>query len=133
MTASAIWEVAEIGRLLHAHQLSPDLIAQALIISPDDAARLEQGDTSVLEDVGSRKGHVSLLLNVLVRLELRCGHDSSSLRAALERPADALGGQSIGERLRGSIDLASLRLLREVAGTLPVPKVKFWRCADRYS
>lgn len=131
--AGVIWEAAEIGRLFHTHQLDPGLIAPALGITQDDAARLKQGDPSAHGVIGEHGRHAALLLNVLVRLELRCGHDSAAVRAALERPAEGLGGDSIGDRLRGEVDLELLRLLREIAGTLPVHKVKFWRCADRYS
>ena len=133
MTAAIRGEAAEIGRLFYTHRLDPNLAASALQISPDDAVGLVGGDNEVLGAIDAQDGRASLLLNVLVRLEQRCGHDSAALRAALERPLDELGGDCIAERLHGQLDVASLRLLREVAGTLPVPKVKFWRCADRYS
>lgn len=44
-----------------------------------------------------------------------------------------LAGDSIADRLRADVDLVGLRVLREVAGTAPVQKVKMWRVADRYS
>ncbi|WP_375287257.1 hypothetical protein [Sphingomonas sp.] len=66
--------------------------------------------------------NAALLLNVLVRLEVRCHHDSQAIAGALERPVLELGGQSISEALRQPIDVDCLRQLREVAGTLPLPR-----------
>ena len=133
MTGAALpWEVAEIGRLLHTHRLDARLAAGGLGIGPAEAERLTRGDIGGAFPVVC-PARAALLLNILVRLELRCGHDGAALRAALERPAEVLAGDSIASRLRGAVDLAGLRLLREAAGTLPVPKVRMWRTADRYS
>lgn len=120
---STSWEVAEIGRLLHAHQLDTRLVCSALSLSSDKAERLvAAGETATTGVVPP--DHAALLLNILTRLEVRCRHDSRALAAALERPAPELDGQSIGEALRQPIDIERLRQLREVAGMLPLPKVK---------
>ncbi|KKI17941.1 hypothetical protein [Sphingomonas sp. Ag1] len=63
----------------------------------------------------------------------RCRHSSRTISPALERSAPELDGQSIGNALRQSIDIARLRQLREIAGTLPLPRVKMWRVPDTYS
>lgn len=131
MSGTLAWEVAEIGRLLHTHRLDAGLAAGALGIGLDDAERLKGGGAD--DVVAVFPDRAALLLNILVRLELRCGHEGAALRAALERPAEALADDSIASRLRGDVNLAGLRLLREVAGTLPVPRVRMWRTADRYS
>lgn len=113
------------------HRLDAALAAGGLAISRDDAERLKSGDTA--RTIVVCPVRAALLLNILVRLELRCRHDGAALRAALERPAEALAGDSIAGQLRDDIDLGGLRLLREVAGILPVPRVRMWRTADRYS
>lgn len=133
MSESLVWTLGEIGRLLHTHQLDTELVVKALGISRDDADRLKRGDVGTPDETVRRYDHAALLLNVLVRLELRCGHDTAALHAALERSVDTLAGDSIAGWLRTDVDLAGLRLLREVAGTVPVLKVKMWRVADRYS
>ena len=115
MSGGGTWEAAEIDRILYAHRLDPALAASGPGLATHDPERLP------------------LLLNVLVRVELRCAHDTAAIREALERPADLLGGDSIAERLRAGPDLAGLRQLREAAGTVPVPRVKMWRVADTYS
>lgn len=120
MTADCSWEAEELGRLLHTHRIDPDLV-----VGPPDL--VEHGTPN------DPCGRAALLLNVLVRVEIRCAGDSVAIRATLDRPLDALAGDSIADRLRAGPDLAGLRLLREVAGTMPVARVKMWRVPDRYS
>lgn len=127
------WEVAEIGRVLYAHRLDPALACEVLGIDAEQATRL-----GTLGDVVSCRGNdtaerAALLLNTLLRVELRCAHDPRAIAAALERPVPELGGTSIGAALRAPIDVAMLRQLRCAAGAMPMPKVKMWRAADRYS
>ncbi|MBM7406233.1 MULTISPECIES: hypothetical protein [Sphingomonas] len=126
------WEVAEIGRLLHTHRLDAGLACSSLGINADEAERLVAAGEIVSSGEGLAE-RSAFLLNVLIRLELRCGHDSRAIAAAIERPVAELGGVSIGEALRRPIDVAGLRQPRCVAGTLPLPKVKMWRVADTYS
>lgn len=59
----------------------------------------------------------ALVLNILVRLEVRFGGETVAITAALDRPADALAGGSIAA-LRAEPDLLALRVLSEVAGTI---------------
>lgn len=129
---SIAWEVAEIGRLLHAHPLDPILACSALALSASEAERLVAA-RGIATASFVMPEHAALLLNILVRLEIRCRHDSCALAAAVERPAPELGGQSIGEALRQPTDIERLRQLREAAGTLPLPRVKMWRVPDTYS
>ncbi len=131
MTGAMSWDVAEIGRLLHTHPLDAGLAAGGLALPLEAAEVLKRGDTD--DAVAVCPARAALLLNILVRLEVRCGHDGAALRAALERPAEALAGDSIAAWLRGQVDLAGMRRLRDVAGTLPVPRVRMWRTPDRYS
>ncbi|KQN89953.1 hypothetical protein ASE95_14535 [Sphingomonas sp. Leaf231] len=73
MSARCRWEVEEIGRLLHAHSVNPGLVTSALRLDAGQAGHLRDG-FSVFDAVAAdRHEHVSLLLNVLVRVELRCG------------------------------------------------------------
>jgi hypothetical protein len=60
-------------------------------------------------------------------------NDTVAIGAALERPLDLLDGASIAERLRTKPELTDLRLLRDVAGAMPIAKIRMWRVADRYS
>lgn len=120
MTADRSWEAEELGRLLHTHRIDPDLV----VGTPDLAELGTPTDPCC---------RAALLLNVLIRVEIRCAGDSVAIRAALDRPLVALEGDCIAERLRAGPNLAGLRLLREAAGTMPVPKVRMWRVADRYS
>ena len=133
MSGDLGWEAAEIGRLLYTHRLDPLLAVGALAIDADAAAALAAGTIGGEVLPPARLPHARLLLNILVRIEVRCGHDPIAIRAALERPVDELDGASIGDRLRGEVTIADLRALRLAAGTLPIPKVKMWRVADRYS
>lgn len=122
--------MAETDRLLHTHRLDPLLTCAALGIDAARAARF----ASAGEIKGAAHGErAALLLELLSRLELRCGPGSRAIVAATERPAVELDGASIGETLRLSVDQAALRQLRAVAGTLPLPKIKMWRVADTYS
>ncbi len=130
MTVARSWEVAEIGRFLHTHRLDAGLAAGGLDLGVEQAEALKRDVDDAFTVCPAR---AALLLNILVRLEVRCSHDGAALRAALERPAEPLASDSIAARLRGQVDLAGLRLLREAAGTLPVAKVKMWRTPDRYS
>ena len=127
------WTLAEVGRLLWAHGLDPALAAGALGMTVDEAHQIVAGEPLVVAITEERRTRAALLLNVLTRVELRCGHDTVAIRTALDRPIDAIGTLSIAERLLDRPDLASLRELREAAGTMPVPKIKMWRVADRYS
>lgn len=103
------WKTAGIGRLLCTHHLDPALAVPALGLST--AAAQQPAVTPDLHD------HPALLLNVLVRIELRCGHKPAAMRAALERPLDLLDGNSIADRLRaGPISPASACCARQ-----PVP------------
>lgn len=133
MSGEIVWEATEIGRLLYTHRLDPRLAVSALGIDVDTAAALVAGSKSGEVVAPTRLPHAQLLLNILVRIELRCGHDPVAIRAALERPVSELDGASIGDRLRGEVTIADLRELRLAAGALPIPKAKMWRVADRYS
>lgn len=133
MSALRTWEAAELGRLLYTHRLDPALAAAALGFGEAQVRTLCGGHVGAGDIPPERHEHVALMLNVLIRIELRCGHDSVAVAAALERPLDLLGGSSIAERLRAAPDLAGLRLLREAAGAIPVTKIKMWRVADTYS
>ncbi|NYD91613.1 hypothetical protein [Sphingomonas melonis] len=138
MTGAGVsWTLAEVGRLLWAHGVDSALAAGALDIGLDEAQRLVAGEPLAVTMTEERRTRAALLLNILARIELRCGHDPVAIRAALDRPLDTLGAVSIAERLRDQPDdldgLRALRALRGAAGTMPVPKIRTWRVADRYS
>lgn len=133
MSARCGWDFAEIGRLVHAHRLDLQLVTAPLGLNADQVGYLQDGYNVFDAVTPDRHEHVSLLLNVLIRVELRCGHDTVAIGAALERPLELLDGASIAERLRTKPGPSYLRLLRDVAGAMPVPKIRMWRVADRYS
>jgi hypothetical protein len=114
---SVSWEVAEIGRLLHAHRLDPVLACSPLALSVQGAERLAAAGEIATTGVVI-PDHAALLLDILNRLELRCRDGSRALAAARERSASELGGKLDGEALRQSIDTDRLGHLREVAGTV---------------
>lgn len=125
------WVAAEIGRVLYTHALDPALAEGPLAMTAEAASALVMGGPIKIEP--GRVEHGELLLNVLVRLEVRCAHDPVAIRAALDRPSPELGGQSLRETLAGAPSTERMRSARAAAGTLPIPKVKMWRVADRYS
>ena len=131
MSAPLLWEAAEIGRLLYTHALDPGLATVPLAIDIAEARALEQGVAGSVPV--ERQPEAALLLNILIRIELRCGHDPVAIRLALNRPLEMLAGASIAERLKESATAADLLVLRDAAGTMPINKVKMWRVADRYS
>ena len=131
MSAPVLWEAAEIGRLLYTHALNPVLVAAPLAIDAGEAHALVEGVTrSVSVD---RQPKAALMLNILVRIELRCGDDPVAIRLALDRPLDMLAGASIAERLMNAATAGDLLVLRDAAGAMPVIRIKMWRVADRYS
>ncbi|MBB4088126.1 hypothetical protein [Sphingomonas carotinifaciens] len=133
MNARCRREVAEIGRLVHAYRLDLQLVTSPLGLNADQVGHLRDGYNVFDAVAPDRHEHVSLLLNVLIRVELRCGYDTVAIGAALERPLELLDGASIAEQLRAKPGLSDLHLLRKVAGGMPVQKIRMWRVADRYS
>lgn len=133
MSPDLHWTLQEIGRLAFSHRLDPAPLAAALGLDADVAVRLIA--TGQLPELPTRLSSqtAAWVLNVLVRLEVRCGGDSAAIAAALERPSEALGGQSIADAMRAAPDAARLAEIRAAAGTLPVPKVRMWRVPDLYS
>ena len=127
------WTLAELGRLLYTHGLQANLVANALDINEAAVSSPVTADPATTLAAHAAGDRAALVLNILVRLEVRCGGDTGAMAAALDRPIDLLGGASIAQTLIASPDLATLNQLREAAGTMPVPKVRMWRVADRYS
>ena len=134
MNAATRWTIAEIGRVLYTHALDPTPVAAALGVA---LAMLDAcgRDSDVHADAGRTidEQAAALVLNILVRVETRCTGDTVAIAAALLRPHEALDGGSLAEGLAAGPDLTALRALREAAGTMPEPRVRMWRTADRYS
>lgn len=130
---STTWTVAELGRVLFAHRLDPALAAAVLSLSPGDTERLVGGRPLGSALDATQLASAVLLLNVLVRLEVRCCHEGAAIRAALDRPLETLGGDTLAERLLAGPDENSLAELRLAAGSMPLPKIRMWRVADTYS
>lgn len=133
MSADLAWTLAEVGRVAFTHALDPTPIAAALRVDHDVIATLiETGELpDALPAIDQRVA--AFVLNIVVRLEVRCGGDSTSIDSALGRPSPELAGRSIAEALLASPDMADLAAIRDAAGKLPVPKVKMWRVPDNYS
>ena len=127
------WTLAELGRLLYTHGLQASLVANALDLNEAGVAPLVTADGATALAEQARGDRAALVLNILVRLEVRCGGDTGAMAAALDQSLDLLGGASIAQTLIASPGLATLNQLREAAGSMPVPKVRMWRVADRYS
>lgn len=130
MSLCPFWSLQEIGRLAFAHRLDPDPLAAALGLDAVAMAKLIA--TGEVPDALPCPA-AAWVLNILVRLEVRCGGDSSAIAAAMHRPSEMLAGASIAEALGGAPDLLRLRKIRIAAGAVPVPRVRMWRAADRYS
>ncbi|WP_375429471.1 hypothetical protein [uncultured Sphingomonas sp.] len=130
--SSVGWTLAELGRLLYTHGLAPTLVAKAVGLDQNDVARLMIGEGLSLDALADG-ARAAFVLNVLVRVEVRCCHDTVAIRAALERSLAELGGASISERLSGCTEPEDLAVLRLAAGMKPIPKMSMWRVADRYS
>ena len=112
MSDTPIWEAGELARLVMTHRLPAALV-----------------DLMHGADVEC----ASLLLNIFVRLEVRCCGDSGAIVAALHRPSAEFNDCSIVECFADKLGIANLRLLRDVAGSIPLAKVKSWRLPDTYS
>ncbi len=129
MSLCPTWSLQEIGRIAFTHDLDPDPLAVALGLDPVGMASLiSAGDMPALPCLAA-----PAVLNILIRLEVRCGGDSRAIRTAMDRPSDGLGGMSISDALRAAPDRKGLWDIRIAAGLLPVPMVRMWRAADRYS
>ena len=133
MSASLRWTIAEIGRILYTHALDPAPVAVALSVAPAMFDGCDGDDVHADAGPAVNERGAALVLNILVRVETRCCGDTVAIAAALMRPLEFLGGSSLAEGLAAGPDLTGLRALREAAGTMPVPRIRMWRAADRYS
>lgn len=133
MSAPLLRTLDEIGRLGLTHTLDPAPLAAALGVESIDVGKLI--DTGCVSDtlLMTNEAAAAYLLGILVRLEVRCRGDSVAIRTALDRPSPDLSGLSIVQGLLARPDIASLAVIHEAAGTLPVPRVRMWRVADTYS
>ena len=95
MTVRETWEAGELARLVMTHQLTYEIIDVAHTMAP---------------------ASVSLLLNVLIRLEVRCAGDGRAVVTALNRPAEESNSRSILNHLLCGPSDRDLRSMRDVAG-----------------
>lgn len=133
MSGPLLRTLDEIGRLGLTHALDPAPLAAALGVEAIDVGELI--DTGCVSDtlLMTNEAAAAYLLGILVRLEVRCRGDGVAIRTALDRPSPDLSGLSIVQGLLARPDIAGLAVIHEVAGTLPVPRVRMWRVADTYS
>ena len=77
------WTVAELGRVVFTYRLDPALIASPLKLGQQEAVTIAAGEQPSIGFGPDRQARAALLLNILVRVEIRCGHDAAAIRAAL--------------------------------------------------
>lgn len=113
-----------LDRLVLTHGLDPALVAAALGVSPSAVAGLAaRGCAHPLASEADER--LPLLVNVLLRLEHRAGHDSRSVRCALATPLAALGGAAPADLLSGGPD--ALRRVRAALDEVRPSGERWWR------
>lgn len=113
------------GRIMWTHAIDPQHVVCVLGITTPEAEEMVRAGR-LAEPLGvDRHEQLLLFVNILARLEHRLRHDSRAIRDALEMPLDILGGETIADRLSGSLD--DLRALRHAVEALQVVKEKWWR------
>lgn len=133
MSAYLAWTLAEIGRVALTHALDAAPLAAVLNIKePTMVTLIATGELPGPLPVIDQQ-IAAYVLNILVRLEVRCGGDSSAIRNALGRPSRELAETSIAAALLAGPDLTVLAAIRAAAGQLLLPRVKLWRKPDTYS
>lgn len=113
------------GRIMLTHALDPELVERALGISADDARAMVGGARLSAALDADQSARLALLTNILVRLEIRCRHDSRAIRFALGAPLDALGGAAPADLMGDGI--AALRTVRAAIDHVEMPKVRWFR------
>jgi hypothetical protein len=113
------------GRLVLSHAIDPEFAARVLGIEREEAEAMVVGACAVRPLSVGQQERLSLFVNILIRIEWRCQHDSRAIRQALVTPLDGLGGVAPADRLDGDLD--ALRLIRHMVDQIEVPRIRWWR------
>jgi len=120
MTDAALADL--VGRILFTHRIDPRLVTAAPGI---DAAAADDliacGQLSVAVD----RTRLELFASIMVRLEIRCRHDSKAIRAALDIPLSVLGNRAPIEVVAS--DVHALRQVRSAIDHVHGPTIRMWR------
>lgn len=119
------WLLGLLGRLVYSHRLDPGLVASALHVATGDVVALAEGRQVTL----GPSPRLPLVVNILVRVELKLRGDSRAIRRALLAPLDTLGGRCPAEAMTGSLD--DLRRVRLAIDHLSAPTERWWRVGHR--
>ena len=121
------WEIDACARLALCHRIELSLVARAIGIDDAAAARMLAGEPIALD--AERRERLSLLLNILIRAEIRFRGDSRLITELMTTPVAELGNMAPAAKM---IDIGGLRAVRSAIDTIPVPVVRMWRCPSGY-
>lgn len=114
-------------RQLLAAGLSLDLLADVLDVPPAVVDAMQDGAYPLLDP--EQRERLALFAAILVRVEIRCGHDPHVASRLLATPLPALDDRTPADAMRGGLD--ALRLVHRVAGEVALPEQRWWRAAPR--
>lgn len=119
------WLADLLGRLIYTYQLDETMIAAALHATAAEVITLAAGHGTSL----AQSPRLPLVVNVIVRLELRLQGDARAIRDALVTPMAALDGRSPAEAMAGPLD--QLRRVRGAIDAIATPPERWWRVGHR--
>lgn len=111
------------ARLLVANGLSFTVVRSVLGLSAETIADLECGVATPLQPAELES--LALFCAILVRLEIRLGHDPRAMRQILDTPQAVLGDRTPLVAMGDGLD--GLRAVHRLAGEMALPATRWWR------
>lgn len=126
--ANLAWLADTCARLMLTHRIDRSLVAEALGIAASEVDRTLAGPA--IEPDAELPERLALLVDILMRLEIRMRGDTRLLLETLATPPGTLEGRTPAETMT---DIERLRAVREAIAAMPVPEIRMWRCPSGYA
>ncbi|MBA2935151.1 DUF2384 domain-containing protein [Sphingomonas sp. CGMCC 1.13654] len=110
-------------RILAANRLPHRLLADVLAIPVERIDAMADGGPALLWP--AEQEMLRMFIAVMVRLEIRFGHEPRYVRRALATPLDLLGGRTPEQAMKEGVD--GLRAVHRAAGEMALPATRWWR------
>ena len=110
-------------RLLAGNGLHSAVLEQIVGLPPESVTALEAGRSTLLG--GAEAERLALFCAILIRLEIRLGHEPRAVREMIDTPQAALDGRT--PRAVMIDGLNGLRNVHRLADKMALPQTRWWR------
>jgi len=110
-------------RLIAGNGLFIAMLEQIVGLSPEAVAALEGGCATPLKAAECER--LALFCAILIRFEIRLGHDPRAVREIIDTPQTALDGRTPRAVMTDGLD--GLRTVHRLVGGMALPETRWWR------